>query len=161
MGFQTSVRQFMTTGIVGDICIQGAVRSQPGILVTEDPTNNVIGRAVTHVANSDGQFEAGGEGVFAGILTNSKNYALYGGLTPTITLPNNIPVEATTFASGIIVSLADAATIGQAVFYSTTTGELKAGTSGTTISGYAEIPNSKVVRNNTSAAGLAIIELTN
>lgn len=160
MAFQASVDATLASGVIGDIVLSGAVRSQPGILATATVANNVIGRAVTHKAGEDGVFVVGGSGAFAGILTNSKQYALQGGLTPSLNIPNSVPVEATYLATGIIVELDDAANIGQAVFYKTADGTLHAADSGSSPSGYTEIAGSKVVRCNTSAAGIAIISLT-
>lgn len=161
MAFQAAVDATLASGVVGDIVLSGPVRSQPGILATTTPANNVIGRAVTHKASTDGVFVVGGSGAFAGILTNSKQYVLPNGLTPTLTIPNSIPVEATYMATGIIVELNNAASIGDAVFYKTADGTLHAAAAGTTVENYTEIPNSKVIRCNTSAAGIAIISLTN
>ena len=165
MAVQTQVRQFQTTAIVGDIVLMGPVRAQPGILKTTDPTNNVIGRAMTHVAGEDGHFVVGGTGAFAGFLANSKEYASYGTsaggpLAPTMTLANNTTVEGVTFTSGILLALTNAAAIGNRIEFSQTDGTLQANTTGTATSGYTLIPNSKVVRFNTTAAGNAIVELT-
>lgn len=166
MAFQSTVRQFMTDGIVGDIALDGAVRSQPGVLKTADPTNNVIGRAVTSVAGvgNDYQFVAGGTGVFAGILTNSKQYALTGGssgtLSPTLTLPNNMPVEATYMATGVWVTLAGAANIGDQVAFVQADGSLLSLAPGASAgAGQTIIAGAKVIRQSTSTAGLAMISL--
>lgn len=160
MAFPSTVRgNSLAIGVVGDIVLSGAVRSQPVILKTTNAANNVIGRACTHVADNDGEAVVGGSGAFAGILTNAKQYAKEG-IGASNVLPNNVPVQATTMASGIVVALTGTAAIGNAVFYSTTDGSLSAAASGATVSGSVEIPNSKVVRMNVTAAGLAIIELT-
>jgi len=160
MAFQASVDATLASGVIGDIVLSGAVRSQPGILATATASNNVIGRAVTHKSGEDGVFVVGGNGAFAGILTNSKQYALANGLTPSLTIPNSVPVEATYMATGIIVDLDNGGAIGNAVFYNNTTGVLHAAASGASVPGYTEIAGSKVVRCNTSAAGIAIISLT-
>ena len=78
MAVQKTIRQFQTTGIVGDIVLSGPVRAQAGVLNTSTATYNVIGSAMTHVSGQNGQFTIGGTGVFAGILANSKQYGLYG-----------------------------------------------------------------------------------
>lgn len=160
MTFPSAVRgNSLAIGAVGDIVLSGAVRSQPVILKTTTASNNVIGRACTHVANNDGEAVVGGSGAFAGILTNSKEYAK-NGIAASNVLPNNVPVQATTFASGIVVALTGTAAIGNAVFYATADGQLSAAASGSSVTGSVEIPNSKVVRLNVTAAGLAVIELT-
>lgn len=166
MAFQSTVRQFMTDGIVGDIALDGPVRSQPVLLQTSDATQNVIGRAVTHVAGTtnDGKAVAGGTGVFAGILTNSKQYALTGTtagtLAPTLVLPNNTPVEATYMATGVWVLLTTSANIGDQVVFAQADGQLAAIAPGASPSaGQTLITGAKVIRQSTTTAGLAMISL--
>ena len=165
MPFQQTVRINQTTGVVGDIVIDGPLRGQPGILASTSAANNVIGRAFRHVASSDLNVTADAAGIFAGILANSKVYATSGTtaggtLAPTLALPNNTEVELVTFTSGILVELSTIATIGQNVFYASATGILAAAT-GTTIADHVQITGATVVRNNISGSGrLAIIELT-
>jgi len=166
MPFQQTVRTDQTTGIVGDIVIDGPLRGQPGILASTSAANNVVGRAFRHVANSDLNVSADqSTGIFAGILANSKRYATSGTtsggtLAPTLTLPNNTEVELVTMTSGILVLLSTVATIGQNVFYATATGILAAGT-GTTLADHVLISGASIVRNNISGSGrLAIVELT-
>lgn len=166
MAFQSSVRQFQADGVVGDIALDGLVRATPGVLKSSDATQNVIGRAFTAVSGQDGQFVAGGTGVFAGILINSKLYALQGTttgtLTPTITLPNDLPVEVCTFASGIYVTLAGSANIGDQVQFDQTTGALSSRAPGAAASaGNTLIAAAQVIRQNISGAGLAMISLGN
>ena len=167
MGFQSTVRIDQTTGIVGDIVIDGPQRGQPGILNSTDAANNVIGRAFRHIDNEDLEVSAdvaAGQ-TFAGILANSKVYATSGTaaggtLAATLTLPNNMEVELVTMASGILVLLSTVAAIGDNVFFATATGILAAN-SGTTLADHEQIPNATIVRNNITGSGrLAIVELT-
>lgn len=233
MSFQSSVRQLMTYGIVGEVIFDGPQRAEPVILDSADAANNVIGRAFTSPAGEDSTVDAGGTGVFRGILVNPLVYATSGttagALEPTLTLPNNTNVEVLSMGT-IIVSLLNAASIGDSVMFTQSTGELSAlppvatftasqattvltvsaitagkigvgsviknasgeilgevislgtGTGGTgtynmstsaTVgsaamsansvapSGKTVIPNARVVRENTSGAGLAIVTLTN
>ena len=169
MGFQSQVRIDQTTGVIGDIIIDGPMRAQPGILSSTSAANNVIGRAFRHVANSDTDVSADvaiGR-PFAGILANSKVYATSGTpvtgvdsgtLAPTLMLPNETEVELVTKTSGIVVALSTDADIGENVFFATATGILAADPS-TTLANHEQIPNAKVVRQNIPSAGLAIIEL--
>lgn len=166
MAFQSTVRQFPADGIVGDRALDGPVRAKPVLLRTTDPTQNVIGRAVTMVAATDGVAVAGGTGVFAGILTNSKQYASYGGatgpLSPTLTLPNEMPVEATTVIPGLYVITSTTANIGDGVAYANATGILAAAPGGTPPALHTLIPGASFIRRNiTTAGGLAIIQLLN
>ena len=164
MPFQSTVRIDQTTGIVGDIVLEGANDGRPGILASTSAANNVIGRAFRHIANSDLNVTADAAGVFAGILANSKRYstsgtAAGGTLAPTLALPNNTEVELVTFTAGILVELSTVATIGQNVFFADATGILAAAT-GTTLSNHTQIPGATIVRNNISGTGrLAVVQL--
>lgn len=166
MPFQSSVRIDQTTGVVGDIIIDGPMRGVPAILSSTLAANNVIGRAFRHVADDDMKVTADDATNmnFAGILANSKVYANDGTLTggtlaPTLTLANDVQVELVTMTSGIVVSLSTSADIGDNVFYADATGILAASDQDT-LTDHTIIPRARVVRRNISAAGLAIIELT-
>ncbi len=167
MGFQSQVRIDQTTGVVGDIILDGPMRAQPGILSSTSAANNVIGRAFRHIANSDTDVTADASGVFAGILANSKVYATSGTpvtgmdsgtLAPTLLVPDQTEVELVTKTSGIVVQLSTDASIGENVFYADATGILAAA-AGTTLANHTQIPNATVVRQNIPSAGLAIIQL--
>jgi hypothetical protein len=166
MAFQSTVRIDQTTGIVGEIILDGPLRAQPGILRSTAQANNVIGRAFTLVAGTDDVFSADqgtGVGVFSGILVNPKVYATSGTtagtLEPTLTLPNETQAEFLTMGI-IIVSLAAAASIGDNVYYDPDNGALSAGLAPPG-SFTDQVPNATVVRQSTTGAGLAIIQLTN
>lgn len=162
MPFQSTVRNDMAGGVVGDLYLDGPIRAQTGVLKTADAANNVVGRALTHVAGQDGQFVAGGTGAFAGILTGRHQYALQtAGLAPSMQVPNDLQCEAMTMCSGIILQLTGdvAGNIGDAIAY-TATGEIVPAPGGTAPSGATLIANSKIVRQNVPANGLAIVELT-
>lgn len=167
MAFQSVVRQFPADGIVGDRALDGPVRAKNVVLRSADPTQNVIGRAVTMVAGVDGVAVAGGTGVFAGILTNSKQYASLGGatgpLSPTLTLPNELPVEATTTIPGLFIITTTTANIGDQVYFVQATGVLGAVAPGAAAPGGSTlIPGASFIgRNITTANSLAAIQLLN
>lgn len=166
MSFPSSVRNALAAGIVGEIIYDGPHRAEPRILSSSDAALNVIGRAFTQVAGSDTDVEAGGTGVFAGILANPLEYASYGTaaggpLAPTITLPNETGASLVKMGT-MIVSLSTAANIGDDVHFVQATGVLLAVAPGTEpAAGNSVVPNCKVVRENIPAAGLAYIQLTN
>lgn len=166
MSIQNTIRQFPTDGFPGDFALGGPVRSQSVLLQSSDATQNVIGRAVTMVAATDGAAIAGGTGVFGGILTNSKQYASLGGatgpLSPTMTLPNALPVQATTTAPGIYVITSTTANVGDGVAYNNTTGILAAAPGGTPPASHTLIAGASFIRRNITTAGtIGIIQLTN
>lgn len=164
MAFQSTIRQKMTSGFVGDVTHSGPIRAQTGKLYNSDAALNVVGRALVHTSGSDGVFQTGGSGRFAGILSGSKQYATSGtsagALTPTLVLANNTEVEAIYFATGLLVELSTSANIGDGVAYATATGILAAAPAGVAPANHTLIPNAKVIRNNLTAAGYAYIELT-
>ena len=177
MAFQSNVRQFMTSGVVGEVVLDGAVRSRGVILNSTNEANNVVGRALTYSnANADGvRVEAGGTGVFAGILTHSKQYAALGtqaggALAPTLTIPNNSRVEATYFATGVYVELTcnqnQVISIGDKVAFNQTNGGLIAFPANQNAPvGHTEIVGARVIEQNVVGpttqpfSVLAVIEL--
>ena len=165
MPFQGSIRIDQTTGIVGDIIIDGPQRGTPAILRSNSPLNNVIGRAFRYLSNSDTNVSADtSRTVFAGILANSKVYATNGTasggtLAPTLVLPNETEAELVTMTSGIVVEFSTSANIGDNVFWANDTGIIAAD-SGDTLENHTIIPRARVVRRNISSSGLGIIELT-
>lgn len=178
MAFQSNVRQFMTSGVVGEVVLDGAIRSRGVILNSTNEANNVVGRALTYSnANADGvRVEAGGTGVFAGILTHSKQYAALGtqaggALAPTLTIPNNSQVEATYFATGVYVELVGTAqnqaiNIGDKVAFNQADGVLIAFPANQNAPvGHTEIVGARVIEQNVVGpttqpfSVLAVIEL--
>lgn len=159
MGFQSSVSLKQGFGIVGDIYTDGPLRVQSLALNSTDAANNIVGRAFTLV--SEGYAQAGGSGAFVGIMVNSKSQANYGTsgntLAPSLAVANARQAEFLKMGE-VVVYLNSAADIGDAVAYDDDTGELYAGAPAT---GQTAVPNAKVVRYATAAAGLAVIELTN
>ena len=165
MPFQSTVRLVQAFGIIGEVIFDGPQRAAPNILDSTDAANNVIGRAFTALAGIDGRVEAGGAGVFAGILINPLAYATAGvagdALAPTLLLPNETEADFLTMGI-IVVLLTTAANIGDDVHFVIATGELLAVAPGTAPAvGNAAVPNAKVSRRNIPAAGLAVITLTN
>lgn len=95
---QSVVRYDYGYGIVGESRKHSARRSKAVLLNSTDATHNVVGRAVTYNADNK-TVGAGGTGVFAGLISNPKQYAQRGTaaggpLAPTMTLPNNTIIEA-------------------------------------------------------------------
>ncbi len=166
MPFQTTVRIDQTSGIVGEVIFIGPQRAQPKTIRSPVEANNVVGRAFTQLPGAaDSNVVAAGGVVaqpFAGILVNPKVYATSGpttgALDPTLTLRNEEEAEFLTM--GIIIVLLDAAAaIGDAVNYTVADGTL---TLSALSAGVIEpIPNCTVVRETTTAAGLAYVQLTN
>lgn len=191
MPFQSDIRRFQADGIVGDIIFDGPFRGMPGNLQSTDPLNNIIGRAFFY--NSPGTATqdvsavtadigggADGSPVFAGFLVNSKNYALQGSdtgsLTPSLRLLNETSVELLTmgiFFGNLTLSVtgnSGQGQIGSRVFVNTETGELGSSTLDDTdlaallsdafFATYALINSAVVSRQSVDATGLAVITVT-
>lgn len=135
--FQQAVNIYNPIGYPGDVAFDGPMRAAPYNLVST-PNANTVGNAftVTSGANPDtaagspvaGTARAGGTGVFAGILMNSKEYALYGSsalnpLAASLNLPENTIGSLMTMGY-LFVNLPGPANIGDLVTYDTTTGAL-------------------------------------
>lgn len=176
MTLQSTVISNIGFGVVGEIYLDGPTRAQPAKLDSSDPANNVVGRAFTVAGQGTASFEtsadpkpitvaAGGTGVFAGILANPKNYVLYGTvaggtLASSLTLPDQTIVELVQQTAGIIVSVSTAYSVGDWVWYNTTTGALETTAPGASAPvGTARVPNGRIVRFESAAAGLAVIEI--
>lgn len=165
MSFQSTVREDQTTGIVGDIIFDGPTRVRPINVNSSGATPNTIGKAFTYIDGVDDEAAAGsaGAGAFAGILSNSKVYALQGtqaggSLAPTLDLPDNTNAELLTMGTMIgNLTIVGTGKIGEGIFYVDATGALG---SGTAAAGQTQILNAKIDRRNISGPGLAIITLT-
>ena len=64
----------MRTAVVGTLAFDGPTRAAALILDSTDADDNVFGRAFTY--KTEGTSQAGGAGVFAGIMTNPHAYAI-------------------------------------------------------------------------------------
>lgn len=165
--FQSNVNIDLGFGVNGELIVDGPVRAE-SLIVNSSGANNTVGFAFTksnstNVASVGGAIASGV--VFAGILVNPKDYALFGTtsgtLTPSLNLPDNAQGEFLTMGT-IVVAVTGAANIGDQVQYNLTTGALSCvapGASATT--GNALVPNAVVYRYPTSASGLVAIRLTN
>lgn len=157
MPFQSTVNLTQGFGVVGELFTESPKRLKSYIL---NSASNPIGYAYT--VASEGVAVLGGTGVFAGILANPKTYALKGTtsgtLTPTLNLQQYEQGELCTMGEIIVYLNSATAAIGAGVYYDNTTGALYAGTAS---AGQTQIPNCKVSRYALTAAGLAVIELTN
>lgn len=129
MTLQSSVSLAQGFGVVGELFTDSPHRAAPFTLDSADATYNVIGRAFT--VKSEGVAAAGlnaAGATFAGILADPKAYdsrgTIAGGpLAATLTLANAELGELVTMGE-IIVTLADAAAIGDLVYFDNTTGIL-------------------------------------
>lgn len=170
MAFQKNVNIEMGFGVPGDIHTSGPTRTESLVVNSEGAQLNLVGRAYTkdaskNVAKVGGEVASGR--VFAGILVNSKAYALEGlsgdTLAPTLAVADNSQGDFLTMGD-VVVQVSTACNIGDLVAYDTTTGELSTvAVGGTASSGKALIPNATVYRFpvTSGTGGLTVIRLTN
>ena len=134
MGFQQTVNYELCFGIPGAVYDDGPIRSAPYELVSASAAYNIIGATAYTLTTADtganaasGIAAAGGTGAFVGILGQAKLYSTAGtggnALSPTLTLPNYSIGELFTMGD-LVVTLPNAANVGDYVIYNTTTGAL-------------------------------------
>lgn len=158
MTFQSTVRQFQTTGIAGEVIREGPSRVSSWILNSAAGlgSTNLFGKVFTKVADHDVQ--AGGAGAFIGIMVNPKEHALAApGLTPTDELADGVVAEMLDMGI-VIVDLTEAGNVGDVLNWVEASGLIGVGAPG---AGEQAIPGAKIVYEDISAPGLAFIQLTN
>lgn len=170
MAFQKNVNIEMGFGVPGDIHTGGPTRTESLVVNSDGAQLNLVGRAFTkdaskNVAKVGGAIESGR--VFAGILVNSKAYALTGlsgnPLAPTLAVADNTQADFLTMGD-VVVQVSTACKIGDLVAYDTTTGELSTvAVGGSASSGKTLIPNATIYRFpvTSESGGLTVIRLTN
>ena len=142
----------MRTAIVGTLAFDGPQRAVALILDSTDADDNVFGRAFTYKTEDTAQ--AGGAGVFAGIMTNPHAYAI-----DQTTAKNGTAGEFLHMGE-VFVLLTDSTTpaIGDKVYFVPATGELT-----TTAADNTEIKGAVVSRHTPVAetgGHLAVVSLT-
>lgn len=149
---QTTVNTKLAFGVPGSFYDNSPRRVDPYTV-----EEGAIGLAYTVNSSDSSKADMGGTGVFAGIAVNTKEYVI-NGLTASMAFRAGDTAQLATMGR-IVLKLADAVTIGQACFYNETTGELKPGTAGATISDYVEIPGSRFVLVNALANEQSVLQL--
>jgi hypothetical protein len=164
MSFQSAVQIYQGAGVPGEQYSDSPWRAQSYTIDSALASYNVIGATGCSIT-SQGFVAAGNSGgtaVYAGILVDPKDVALFGTggipLAPTLTVPNFTQVECATMGS-FFVTLPGAANIGDWVIYDNTTGALSTVTPGTSLPSGKSWANAVVDYFTVSGAGLAVITL--
>lgn len=172
MAFQSAVRNRIANGIPGELAFDGPLRADPAVVNTTPETNNVFGRAFTLVTNPDPVaqestiVQAGGTGVFYGLLSNPKEHVNMSGSAYTAEFYlRNSRVASFVKMGRIYVDFDIAATPGMQVAFNNTTGALvPIAAGGSAGAGETLIAGAKVIRYLGSVTapynGLAVVELT-
>lgn len=163
MPFQSApVRQFLTTGLPGEVSNVGPIFSKNWIVQSTDLSGqNPIGYAYTSLV--DGIANPGGDGnvaSFVGILGRPKEYVLQGDntgtLTPTYYLQDNEVGTLFTTAE-MWIELTTVATVGDSLSYNIATGAI-GNTAVDNITFFA-VPGAKVIEQSITAPGIAKIRI--
>lgn len=154
---QTTVSNtFQASGVTGEFSRSENKDSFGAKLNSASEANNLMSRAVNHVAANDNQVGVAAAGNLAGLLCNPKA-AYRVGLSDSLVVPNETQCEVAT-RGYLWVLVGAAASIGDFVYYSDTTGELStAAPAAVPGAGITRLPGGKVVGRNVIEAGLAEI----
>lgn len=158
----TVIGSELVSGIPGEISFDAPYTGIAAVVNSTNAANNVFGRAFTYNDQSVETIQAGGDGVFAGILVNPKTHAI--GVidgTAVDTIPNGYQAEVM-HEGECYVSLIDETppAIGAPIFFVNATGAIGSGTAG---AGQTQIVGGKVFRHipSTALPMLATIRIKN
>lgn len=169
MTFQQKINIEQGFGVPGDIHLDSPMRAETLVMNSAGTQKNVVGYAftkdaATNVAKVGGAIATGR--VFAGILANSKEYALYGTekgtLEPTLALPDNARGDFVTMGD-VVIRVKTACKVGDFVVFDATTGELSIVADKSNLGGKQLVPNAVIYRYpvTNSNGGLTVVRLTN
>ena len=160
MAFPSSVISLLVSGIPGEIAFDAPYTGITAIVDTTTEANNVFGRAFTYKTESVESVQAGGTGLFAGLMVNPKAHAINTLAATTDSVSNGRVAEFCVKGEVyVLLSVGTAVTIGDPVFFVNADGTLGAGTAA---AGQTQIAGATVVRHNPSAANapsLAVVRL--
>lgn len=157
MAIPTTIQDGLVSGVVGTLSHWGPMRARTAVLESDDAENNVFGRAFTFNDQDVESVQAGGDGVFAGIMVHPEAHRV------DEFQPNGYVGEFLDMGE-IYVEVAGAASseIGDPVYFIEATGEL------TTAAGEAPdantvVPNARIERHlpSSQTPNLVVIRLTN
>ena len=160
MAFPSSVISDLVSGIPGEIAFDAPYTGITAIVDTTTEANNVFGRAFTYKNEAVESVQAGGTGLFAGLMVNPKAHAINTLAATTDSVSNGRVSEFCVKGEVyVLLSVGTAVTIGDPVYFVNADGTLGAGTAG---AGQTQIAGATVVRHNPSAANapsLAVVRL--
>lgn len=152
MAVQTIVNQKLAFGVEGSFYDDSPRRVAPYSVKA-----GAIACAYTVDAANPEAAVLGGEGVFAGIAVNSKEYPIIG-LEASLAFTKGAIAQLATMGH-IIVKCTNEVAVGNACFYNTTDGTLSAAASGTEVDNSKEIPNSQFIFVSAEEGEVAVLQL--
>lgn len=153
MALQTTVNTQLAFGVPGSFYDDSPRRVAPYSV-----EGGAIARIYTINPTDPTKAVLGGNGVIAGIAVNSKEYPI-SGLTATLEFKQGAIAQLASMGH-IIVMCENEVSVGNAAFYNTTTGTIRAATPAEQIEGYVEIPNSQFIYVNGVAGEVAVLQLS-
>lgn len=154
---QSSVtNNFLATGIPGEFSRSGNQETRGAILASASEASNFVGRAVNTVTGNNFNVGVAANGNLAGLLCSPKT-GVRASLEPQAFLPNASQVEIAE-RGYLFVTLPAAASVGDFVYYSNTTGALAtAAPAATAPVGHSRLPGGLVQGTNVTGAGVGEI----
>lgn len=154
MAISNTARNQLLSGIPGNLAFDGPTRVQTAILDSSSAALNVFGNAFTVKNSANETVQAGGAGVFAGLMINPKTYAL-----DSATVDNNTVAEFALMGE-VYAKMASGVTVneGDKVYFVPATGVLTTVSASNTL-----IVGATVVRHAASTESgdkLVVISLT-
>src|SRR5690606_32815615 len=118
MAIPNTARTALLSGFPGNLSHDGPTRAASCVLKTTTEANNVFGRAFTYEDADKETVQAGGTGVFAGIMINPKAYAI-----DTDYAANGTVAEFLTMGEVYVEIKGSSPAIGNKVYFIPATGE--------------------------------------
>lgn len=154
MAIPSTIQNRIPSGVIGELAFDGPTRARTAILSSADADNNVFARAFTFKDVAASEVQAGGAGVFAGLMINPKTNGVE------LTVPNGSQSEFLDMGEiYAVVTGADSDTaLKTAVYYVPATGALTVTATDNTL-----VPNCVIERNapTDDTPALCVLRLTN
>lgn len=129
--------------------------------VDEVSVSPAIAKAFTEASDGNGFAQVGGDGLFAGVLVNPKQFANYKGLNPTLEVPNGMQGGLCTFGH-VYVKPASAYEIGFVAAFDKATGKINAYVNETAVPATSTlIKNARFIKYAGEGGTVAVLELGN
>lgn len=148
MAFPSTLRVAMISGLPGELAFDGPKRGGVAVLNTTTPANNRFGHVLTYRDDTIETVQAGGTGVFAGILQHPKGWAIGSDVMPNGSACEFL-IEGEIYAP---VLETEDVELGAQLYYVTATGQLTVTAADATI-----LPGAYVARHAPSAENPTLI----
>lgn len=149
-------------GSIGNSILLGASAATAGTMSggADGSEKCAIGCVVT-AGSVEGTAQIGGSGAVLGITVDQHSIALFGGLEPSVAVPDGAALPVCSFGHVVVKSIAAVVPYSSKPMYRLSDGAVSAAASDAVSApeGYAFIPNARFIEVSASAGGLAVLEL--